>query len=61
MFVLVGPFNEHLLTPASLKRYQQVKATIAAWLQEKRIPHCAPAAAAQRAIWRRQPSARQGL
>ena len=36
VFVLVGPFNEHLLTPASLERYQHVKATIAAWLQEKR-------------------------
>ena len=43
VFVLVGPFNEHLLTPASLKRYQQVKATIAAWLQEKKVPHALPA------------------
>jgi hypothetical protein len=42
VFVLVGPFNEHLLTPPSLKRYQQVKATIAAWLREKRIPHAVP-------------------
>ncbi len=42
VFVLVGPFNEHLLTPASLRRYQQVKATIAAWLTEKRIPHAVP-------------------
>jgi hypothetical protein len=42
VFVLVGPFNEHLLTPASLERYQQVKATIAAWLSEKRIPHSVP-------------------
>ena len=42
VFVLVGPFNEHLLTPESLKRYQQVKATIAAWLQEKQVPHAVP-------------------
>ena len=43
VFVLVGPFNEHLLTPASLQRYQAVKAGIAAWLREKRIPHSLPA------------------
>ena len=42
VFVLVGPFNEHLLTPESLQRYQQVKATIAAWLREKKIPHAVP-------------------
>jgi hypothetical protein len=42
VFVLVGPFNEHLLTPASLKRYQQVKATIAAWLRQKHVPHAIP-------------------
>jgi hypothetical protein len=39
VFVLVGPFNEHLLTPASRERYQNVKATIAAWLEEKQVPH----------------------
>ena len=42
VFVLVGPFNEHLLTPASRERYQQVKATIAAWLRERKIPHAVP-------------------
>jgi hypothetical protein len=42
VFVLVGPFNEHLLTPASLQRYQQVKATIAASLRAERIPHALP-------------------
>jgi hypothetical protein len=42
VIVLVGPFNEHLLTPASLARYQQVKATISAWLREKRISHAVP-------------------
>jgi hypothetical protein len=39
VFVLVGPFNEHLLTPDSLERYQKVKAMIAAWLGEKQVPH----------------------
>jgi len=42
VFVVVGPFNEHLLTPKSLKRYQEVKATIAAWLQSQQIPHMVP-------------------
>jgi hypothetical protein len=43
VFVLVGPFNEHLLTPASRQRYQQVKATISAWLQAEQVAHVVPA------------------
>jgi hypothetical protein len=43
VFVVVGPFNEHVLTPASRERYQHVRATIAAWLQGNRIPHLVPA------------------
>jgi hypothetical protein len=42
VFVLVGPFNEHMLTPASLKRYQNVKRGIASWLKEKQVPHAVP-------------------
>jgi hypothetical protein len=42
VFVLVGPFNEHCLTPASRKKYQQVKATIATWLNDKQVPHAVP-------------------
>jgi hypothetical protein len=44
VFVLVGPFNEHMLTQPSLARYQKVKGTIAAWLKERQIPHLVPAA-----------------
>ena len=44
VFVLVGPFNEHLLTPESLGRYRGIQATIAAWLEDKGIPHALPAA-----------------
>jgi hypothetical protein len=44
VFVLVGPFNEHMMTPASLERYQKVKSAIAAWLKEKQVPHLVPAA-----------------
>ena len=42
VFVLVGPFNEHLLTPESLQRYQGVKTVIADWLREKKVPHALP-------------------
>src|SRR5262249_13387788 len=42
VFVLVGPFNEHLRVPASLERYQKVKATIAAWLRDRNVPHAVP-------------------
>src|SRR5262249_44730603 len=44
VFVLVGPFNEHLLTPASLQRYEEVKGAIVAWLEAKQVPHAAPPA-----------------
>lgn len=42
VFVLVGPFNEHLLSPESRRRYQGVKATIAAWLEAEQIAHALP-------------------
>jgi hypothetical protein len=43
VFVLVGPFNEHLLGSESLRRYHEVKAAIAAWLEAQAIPHAVPA------------------
>jgi hypothetical protein len=42
VFVLVGPFNEHMLTAASLERYQRVKTGIARWLEAKQVPHLVP-------------------
>lgn len=39
VFVLVGPFNEHMLTPTSLQAYQQRKQSVAAWLEQQGIPH----------------------
>ena len=42
LFVLVGPFNEHMLTQRSRPTYQKLKSEVAAWLEEKRIPHCLP-------------------
>jgi hypothetical protein len=40
--VVVGPFNEHLLSKASLKKYQAIKAAIASWLQAEAIRHVVP-------------------
>jgi hypothetical protein len=42
VFVLVGPFNEHMLTDDSRQRYQTVKRTIDTWLSEKKIAHAVP-------------------
>jgi hypothetical protein len=42
VFVLVGPFNEHMLDSDSLSRYQQVKTGIAAWLEAEQVPHAVP-------------------
>jgi hypothetical protein len=42
VFVLVGPFNEHLMTSNSRERYQKVKAGITTWLKEKQVPHIVP-------------------
>ncbi|MAB88548.1 MAG: hypothetical protein CMJ90_03705 [Planctomycetes bacterium] len=44
VFVLVGPFNEHLVTAASLPSYAVLKREVVAWLTDQGIPHAAPAA-----------------
>lgn len=44
IFVLVGPFNEHMLEPESLARYRRLKIRIAALLAEQGIPHYVPEA-----------------
>ena len=44
LFVLVGPFNEHMLTPGSLRRYRQRKDEAVAWLSGRKIPHWTPSA-----------------
>jgi len=46
VFVLVGPFNEHMLEPDSLRRYQRLQAGIKAWLEEKQISYLMPTALA---------------
>jgi hypothetical protein len=44
VFVLVGPFNEHMLKSPSLATYQEMKKGVAAWLEEKRIVYYVPPA-----------------
>lgn len=44
VFVLVGPFNEHLLAEGSLERHRAVLREIEAWLSARRIPHLVPPA-----------------
>jgi hypothetical protein len=39
VFVLVGPFNEHLLTETDVARYGRIKRGIDAWLRTHNIPH----------------------
>ncbi len=47
VFVLVGPFNEHMLTAENAVAYGAVKGQIERWLTENHIPHlmAAPLAA----------------
>jgi lysophospholipase L1-like esterase len=42
VFVLVGPFNEHMLTDESRARYHRIKLAIETWLQDKELPYLAP-------------------
>jgi hypothetical protein len=39
LFVLVGPFNEHVLNEASHQKYQLIKHELEAWLKERGIDH----------------------
>ena len=57
VFVLVGPFNEHMLSEASRRVYQDRKNEVDAWLRKINVPHLIGPAAAQRDLCRRQSSA----
>lgn len=43
VFVLIGPFNEHMMSDKSLSTYRSITAGIETWLQEKRVPYYLPA------------------
>jgi len=42
VFVILGPFNTHALTPKSRTRYEALKRAMEQWLQQQRIPYSAP-------------------
>ncbi len=42
VFVLVGPFNEHMLLEKSLSVYLEWKSHIVSWLKSENLPHFAP-------------------
>ncbi len=42
VFVLIGPFNEHMLTEANAATYGRIKTQAQAWLHEHNIPSFAP-------------------
>jgi hypothetical protein len=46
VFVVVGPFNEHMLEPGSLERYRGIQSGIRKWLDVQQIPYLVPAALA---------------
>jgi len=42
LFVLVGPFNEHMLQAESKENYERVKTEIESWLKQKKIAYYIP-------------------
>jgi hypothetical protein len=42
VFVLVSPFNEHMLTEDSRQGYQKVKSMVEGWLRERGVAYAAP-------------------
>ena len=44
VFVLVGPFNEHMLTDENKKKYREILDGIENRLRKNEIPYCIPAA-----------------
>jgi hypothetical protein len=44
VLVVVGPFNEHLLTPPSRQRYASLRAQVVDWLRSRDFHHVAPPA-----------------
>lgn len=46
VFVLVGPFNEHMLTAAGRQGYDELKREVDRWLTDQGVPHYVPPALA---------------
>ena len=43
VFVVIGPFNEHMLNESSRQRYAALADSAAEWLREAGVPHLRPA------------------
>ena len=44
VFVILGPFNEHMLTDESRRQYQSLRADVEAWLREHNVASIVPEA-----------------
>jgi hypothetical protein len=42
VFVILGPFNEHMVAPESRAPYRRLRDAITAWLTQNNVPHLAP-------------------
>lgn len=42
VFVVVGPFNEHIMAPENRAPYATIRDGVAAWLTQENIPHLTP-------------------
>jgi hypothetical protein len=42
VFVVLGPFNEHIVAPESLPLYRKLRDGVTAWLEENHVPHLVP-------------------
>ena len=42
VFVLVGPFNEHMFKQEGVTPYRKMKETIEVWLQQNNVAYCIP-------------------
>jgi len=42
VFVILGPFNEHMVAEESRAPYRKLRDGITAWLKENKLPHLAP-------------------
>ena len=43
LLVVVGPFNEHMLTETGLVGFRTLKADVEAWLESEGVDHVSPA------------------
>ncbi|MCK5271004.1 MAG: hypothetical protein KAJ52_00440 [Sedimentisphaerales bacterium] len=42
VFIIVGPFNEHMMKGDSIQAYEEIKKGIGTWLRKNNIPHYLP-------------------